>query len=123
MRRAAAGTIAEALRDDLRGLTSASHDPVRPIVVRAVIHAGPARIREIRAELTALLARLTRRPPRARAEADPRRYALTLALLRSEPQTRARAPARRPSPTGACGPASNAGPLRRPGLDTLATVG
>ncbi|MFI5370886.1 MAG: ArsR/SmtB family transcription factor [Candidatus Eisenbacteria bacterium] len=92
---AAAGTIADALRDDVRGLAPASDDPVRPIVVRAVIHASAARIREIRAELTALLARLTRRPPRARAVADPRRYALTLALLRSESKTRRTTPGRR----------------------------
>jgi DNA-binding transcriptional ArsR family regulator len=81
---AAAHTLVDALGDDLEGMAKGATGAVAPIVVRAVIHADPARIRAIRAELAALVRRLATRTGRAKPDAASERYALTLALLRSD---------------------------------------
>lgn len=81
---AAAHTLVDALRGDLEGLGRGETGVVAPILVRAVIHADRARIRAIRAELAALVHRLSRDRGGNRPGASTRRYALTLALLRSE---------------------------------------
>jgi DNA-binding transcriptional ArsR family regulator len=94
---ATADTLVDALRDDLSGMTPAAASAVAPIFVRALIHADRAKIRAIRAELVALVHRLSERSGKTRAGADTRRYALTLALLRSD----SGAPTPAPRPAGA----------------------
>jgi DNA-binding transcriptional ArsR family regulator len=81
---AAAHTLVDALREDLAGLDKGATGVVAPIVVRAVIHADRARIRAIRAELTELIHRLGAQRGRSRPGTADHRYALTLALLRSD---------------------------------------